>query len=141
MVAICALLTINRSNALPAFVGASMSQWSASRSQQAARTQHPAQYSAPHPHDGGRRHDRRGAKAAAGRSGYTIAHGGRHVRFGPVVFLVTVGTVVIMAGWSITAATYLAFRDDVLRTLIAHQADQQLAYADRTAELGAQTGR
>src|SRR5580700_3071949 len=118
-----------------------MSQWSASRSQQAARTQHPAQYAAPHPHDGGRRHDRRGATAAAGRSGYTIAHGGRQVRFGPVVFWIAVGTVVIMAGWSITAATYLAFRDDVLRTLISHQADQQFAYEDRIAELRAQIDR
>ncbi len=123
-----------------------MSQWSASRSQQAARTQHPAQYPAARrcgsmPHDGGRRHDRRGAQAAAGRSGYTIAHGGRQVRFGPVVFWIAVGTVVIMAGWSITAATYLAFRDDVLRTLIAHQADQQFAYEDRIAELRAQIDR
>ena len=76
-----------------------------------------------------------------GRSGYTFAHGGRQVRFGPVVFWIAVGTVVIMAGWSITAATYLAFRDDVLRTLIAHQADQQFAYEDRIAELRAQIDR
>src|SRR6202035_1005965 len=46
-----------------------------------------------------------------------------------------------MASWSITAATYLAFRDDVLRTLIAHQADQQFAYEDRIAELRAQVDR
>jgi murein DD-endopeptidase MepM/ murein hydrolase activator NlpD len=57
------------------------------------------------------------------------------------VFWIAVGTVVIMAGWSITAATYLAFRDDVLRTLIAHQADQQFAYEDRIAELRAQIDR
>jgi murein DD-endopeptidase MepM/ murein hydrolase activator NlpD len=85
--------------------------------------------------------DRRHAKALAGRSGYTIAHGGRQVRFGPVVFWIAVGTVVIMAGWSITAATYLTFRDDVLRTLIAHQAEQQFAYEDRIAELRAQIDR
>ena len=46
-----------------------------------------------------------------------------------------------MAGWSVTAATYLAFRDDVLRTLIAHQAEQQFAYEDRIAELRAQIDR
>jgi murein DD-endopeptidase MepM/ murein hydrolase activator NlpD len=57
------------------------------------------------------------------------------------MFWIAVGTVVIMAGWSITAATYLAFRDDVLRTLIAHQADQQFAYEDRIAELRAQIDR
>jgi murein DD-endopeptidase MepM/ murein hydrolase activator NlpD len=81
------------------------------------------------------------SKAPAGPSGYTIAHGGRQVRFGPVVFWIAVGTVVIMAGWSITAATYLTFRDDVLRTLIAHQAEQQFAYEDRIAELRAQIDR
>ena len=46
-----------------------------------------------------------------------------------------------MAGWSITAATYLAFRDDVLRTLIARQAQQQFGYEDRIAELRAQIDR
>ena len=63
------------------------------------------------------------------------------VRFGPVAFWIAVGTVVIMAGWSVAAATYLAFRDDVLRTLIAHQAEQQFAYEDRIAELRAQIDR
>ncbi len=58
-----------------------------------------------------------------------------------MVFWIAVGTVVIMAGWSITAATYFAFRDDVLRTLIARQADQQFAYEDRIAELRAQIDR
>src|SRR6202007_2185346 len=82
----------------------------------------------------------RGSPNAAGSS-YPFAHGSRQVRFGPVVFWIAVGTVVIMAGWSITAATYLAFRDDVLRTLIAHQADQQFAYEDRIAELRAQIDR
>src|SRR6201996_3600103 len=74
-------------------------------------------------------------------AGYTIAHAGRQVRLGPVAFWIVVGTVVIMAGWSVTAATYLAFRDDVLRTLIAHQAEQQFAYEDRIAELRAQIDR
>ena len=72
---------------------------------------------------------------------YTIAHAGRQVRFGPVAFWIAVGTVVIMAGWSVTAATYLAFRDDVLRTLIARQAQQQFGYEDRIAELRAQIDR
>jgi murein DD-endopeptidase MepM/ murein hydrolase activator NlpD len=75
------------------------------------------------------------------RSGYTFAHAGRQVRLGPIAFWIGVGTLVIMAGWSVTAATYLAFRDDVLRTLIAHQAEQQFAYEDRIAELRAQIDR
>ena len=58
------------------------------------------------------------AGPAAG-TGYTIAHAGRQIRFGPVVFWIVVGTVVIMAGWSVATATYFAFRDDVLKGLIA----------------------
>jgi hypothetical protein len=122
-----------------------MSQWSASRSQQAARVQHPqhpAQVRASHAGHGEARGPRqRGANDRAAQSTYTLARAGRQVRFGPVVFWIVVGTVVILAGWSIASATYLAFRDDVLRTLIAHQAQQQFAYEDRIAELRAQIDR
>ena len=38
-------------------------------------------------------------------------------------------------------ATYFAFRDDVLKGLIARQAEQQFAYEDRIAELRAQIDR
>jgi murein DD-endopeptidase MepM/ murein hydrolase activator NlpD len=75
------------------------------------------------------------------QTGYTIAHAGRQIRFGPVAFWIAVGTVVIMAGWSLTAATYFAFRDDVLRGLLARQAEQQYAYEDRIAELRARLDR
>jgi murein DD-endopeptidase MepM/ murein hydrolase activator NlpD len=90
-----------------------------------------------------RRHDPRqgSARPAVPGAGYTIAHRGRQVRFGPVAFWIAVGTVVIMAGWSITTATYFAFRDDVLKGLIAHQAAQQYAYEDRIAELRTQIDR
>ncbi len=135
-----------------------MSQWTASRSSQAATAKHSAKASAPHPaqhppphpaqHSGhasretGRHHEPRARHAPEpAASAYTIAHAGRQVRFGPVAFWIAVGTVVIMAGWSITAATYLAFRDDVLRTLIARQAQQQFGYEDRIAELRAQIDR
>jgi murein DD-endopeptidase MepM/ murein hydrolase activator NlpD len=63
------------------------------------------------------------------------------VRFGPVAFWIAVGTVVIMGGWSVTAATYFAFHDDVVKGLIARQAAQQYAYEDRIAELRAQVDR
>jgi septal ring factor EnvC (AmiA/AmiB activator) len=117
-----------------------MSQWTASRSQQAIRSQQPVPHAA---RDAGRRSEvrPRSANQPAGHSAYTIVHGGRQVRFGPVVFWIAVGTVVIMAGWSITTATYFAFRDDVLRSLIARQAQQQFAYEDRIAELRAQIDR
>jgi murein DD-endopeptidase MepM/ murein hydrolase activator NlpD len=142
-----------------------MSQWTASRPQQAVRPKHLSQHhqhithhAVPHaahhhhpqqqkPRDNPRQpHPQsnpkeRSAKETAARSAYTFTHAGRQVRLGPVAFWIGVGTLVIMAGWSITAATYLAFRDDVLRTLIAHQAEQQFAYEDRIAELRAQIDR
>jgi len=141
------LLTITISNPFPACMGTAMSQWSASRSQQAAKIEHPkhpAQVRAPHSgHSEARRAGGRdrGGHDPSGGAAYTIAHAGKQVRFGPVVFWIVVGTVVILAGWSIATATYLAFRDDVLRTLVAHQAQQQFAYEDRIAELRAQIDR
>jgi murein DD-endopeptidase MepM/ murein hydrolase activator NlpD len=77
---------------------------------------------------------------AAG-AGYTITHAGRQIRFGPVAFWIAVGSVVVMAGWSVATATYFAFRDDVLKGLIARQTEQQFAYEDRLAELRAQIDR
>ncbi len=73
--------------------------------------------------------------------GYTIAHAGRQVRFGPIAFWIAVGTIVIMAGWSIITATYFAFHDDVLKGLIARERAQQYAYEDRIAELREQIDR
>jgi murein DD-endopeptidase MepM/ murein hydrolase activator NlpD len=72
---------------------------------------------------------------------YTLVHGGRQVRIGPVAFWVVVGTLVIMAAWSITTATYFAFRDDVLRRLVSREAEMQFGYEDRIAELRAQIDR
>ena len=82
-------------------------------------------------------------KRSEGRAaaGYTIAHAGRQIRLGPVVFWIAVGTVVVMAGWSVATATYFAFRDDLLKDLIARQAQQQYAYEDRIAELRARIDR
>ncbi|HEY2244690.1 MAG TPA: M23 family peptidase, partial [Xanthobacteraceae bacterium] len=122
-----------------------MSQWT-SRSQQTARI-HSHQYSgrarAPRPIEGAPRNAESRERVSGSPKGaaYTLAHAGKQVRFGPVAFWIAVGTVVIMAVWSITSATYLAFRDDVLRTLITRQAEQQFAYEDRIAELRAQIDR
>ena len=116
-----------------------------SRSQQTARISH--DYSgrarAPRPFEGGLRSVESLEHASANRkvAAYTLAHAGRPVRLGPVAFWIAVGTMVIMAVWSVTSATYLAFRDDVLRTLITRQAEQQFAYEDRIAELRAQIDR
>ncbi|HTV38717.1 MAG TPA: peptidoglycan DD-metalloendopeptidase family protein [Xanthobacteraceae bacterium] len=78
---------------------------------------------------------------AATQAGYTIAHAGRQVRFGPVAFWIAVGTFVIMACWSITTATYFAFHDDVLKGLMAREQAQQYAYEDRIADLREQIDR
>jgi murein DD-endopeptidase MepM/ murein hydrolase activator NlpD len=72
---------------------------------------------------------------------YTIVHAGKQVRFGPVVFWIVVGTVVLLGLWSAATATYFAFRDDVLTRLIARQAEMQYAYEDRIAELRAKVDR
>src|SRR6186713_1493592 len=74
-------------------------------------------------------------------AGYTLAHAGRQLRLGPIAFWVVVGTLVVMAVWSITTATYFAFREDVLTRLIARQAEMQFGYEDRIADLRAQIDR
>jgi murein DD-endopeptidase MepM/ murein hydrolase activator NlpD len=75
------------------------------------------------------------------RTDYTLAHAGRQVRLGPVAFWIVVGTLVIMASWSLATASYFAFREDVLTRLISRQAEMQFAYEDRVAELRAQIDR
>jgi hypothetical protein len=84
-----------------------MSQWT-SRSQQTARI-HPYQHSgptrAPRASEAGPRSaESRERSHGANHTGtaYTLAHAGKQVRFGPVAFWIAVGTVVIMAVWSIT---------------------------------------
>lgn len=72
---------------------------------------------------------------------YTLGRGSRLVRVGPVAFWTIVGTLVIMAGWSIVTATYFAFHDDVLTRLISRQAEMQSAYEDRLAEMRVQVDR
>jgi murein DD-endopeptidase MepM/ murein hydrolase activator NlpD len=115
-----------------------MSQWSAYQSPRTSRAPQQAR-------DVARKVEPRQSAAkppaAAKTSGYTFAHAGRQIRLGPVAFWIAVGTVVILAGWSATTATYFAFSDDVLKGLIARQAEQQYAYEDRIAELRAQIDR
>jgi murein DD-endopeptidase MepM/ murein hydrolase activator NlpD len=76
-----------------------------------------------------------------GHEGYTLVHGGRQVRIGPVAFWIVVGTLVVMGVWSIATGTYFAFSNDVLTRLIGRQAEMQFAYEDRIAELRAQIDR
>lgn len=99
-----------------------------------------------HPQDHGRAPARRpaaqqAAAMAASGEGYTLVHAGKQVRFGPVVFWIAVGTVVLLGMWSAATATYFAFRDDVLTRLIARQAEMQYAYEDRISELRAKVDR
>ena len=100
-----------------------------------------------HPQDYGRVPPRRpiphaaSAAVAQAGDGYTLVHAGRQVRFGPVVFWIVVGTIVLLGLWSAATATYFAFRDDVLTRLIARQAEMQYAYEDRIAELRSKVDR
>ena len=96
-----------------------------------------------HEYSGHRDERRHPVAAASGQRGrdYTFAHAGRQIRLGPIAFWVVVGTLVIMGIWTITTATYFAFRDDVLTRLIARQANMQFGYEDRIAELRVQIDR
>ncbi|WP_029582892.1 M23 family metallopeptidase [Bradyrhizobium sp. URHD0069] len=110
------------------------------------RSGHFSEPSRHHPHDHGRASTRRagpGHPSPAPRSqdGYTLVHAGKQVRFGPVVFWIVVGSVIVLGMWSAATATYFAFRDDVLTRLIARQAEMQYAYEDRIAELRAKVDR
>ena len=82
-----------------------------------------------------------GKRRSEDGDGYTIVHAGKQVRFGPVVFWIVVGTIVLLGMWSAATATYFAFRDDVLTRLIARQAEMQYAYEDRIAELRSKVDR
>ena len=98
----------------------------------------PRRSSARHFHSHGSTHtgpDRTADAPMRRWAGYTLAHAGRQLRLGPIAFWVVVGTLVVMAVWSITTATYFAFREDVLTRLIARQAEMQFGYEDRIAEL------
>lgn len=105
------------------------------------------EYPQHHAHDHGRSPARRPVsapptpRAKESQRGYTIAHAGRQIRFGPVVFWIAVGTVSLLGIWSAATATYFAFRDDVLTRLIARQAEMQYAYEDRISELRARVDR
>lgn len=100
-----------------------------------------------HPHHHGHAHARMPPRCTAPARprpdphGYTIVHAGRQVRFGPVVFWIVAGSIILMGAWSAATATYFAFRDDVLTRLIARQAEMQYAYEDRIAELRARVDR
>lgn len=107
---------------------------------------HPHHHSHPH----ARSHPRRPQTApqpASGQHGrkpsgpYILAHAGKQVRIGPVVFWIVVGTIVLLGIWSAATATYFTFRDDVLTRLMARQAEMQYAYEDRIADLRARIDR
>ena len=111
------------------------------------RAGHHSEYPQYHPHDHARVPARRPAASHAhapaprAQNSYTLVHAGKQVRFGPVVFWIVVGTVVMLGIWSAATATYFTFRDDVLTRLIARQSEMQYAYEDRIADLRAKIDR
>jgi murein DD-endopeptidase MepM/ murein hydrolase activator NlpD len=72
---------------------------------------------------------------------YTLGHGARQVRLGPIAFWTIAGALVVMTAWSLGTASYFAFREDLLTRLISRQAQMQYGYEDRIAELRAQVDR
>jgi murein DD-endopeptidase MepM/ murein hydrolase activator NlpD len=102
---------------------------------------HGVRHPAPHPAPAAQQPHAKTPRPAQRKTDYTLGHSGRQFRIGPVTFWVAVGSLVIMAGWSLATGTYFAFHDDVLTRLIARQKEQQFAYEDRIAELRAQVDR
>jgi hypothetical protein len=74
-------------------------------------------------------------RTQSNQTGYVLQHRGRHVRIGPIAFWTVVGTLVVMAAWSVLTGTYFVFHEDVLTGRIGRQAKLQSAYEDRIAEL------
>jgi murein DD-endopeptidase MepM/ murein hydrolase activator NlpD len=72
---------------------------------------------------------------------FTFGHAGRQFRLGPVAFWSAIGTLVVMAAWTLATASYFAFHDDLLTRLIARQAQMQYGYEDRIADLRMQVDR
>src|ERR1043166_6254047 len=72
---------------------------------------------------------------------WTLGHGGRQVRLGPIAFWTIAGALVAMTAWSLGTASYFAFREDLLTRLLSRQAQMQYGYEDRIAELRAQVDR
>jgi murein DD-endopeptidase MepM/ murein hydrolase activator NlpD len=96
----------------------------------------PSHLREPHRKPSGAGHARHRAGAA-----WTLGHGGRQVRLGPLAFWSVVGALVLMTAWSLGTASYFAFREDLLTRLISRQAQMQYGYEDRIAELRAQVDR
>jgi murein DD-endopeptidase MepM/ murein hydrolase activator NlpD len=72
---------------------------------------------------------------------YTLTRGARQLRLRPFAFWLLLAGMAGMALWTITTATYFAFREDVLTRLVARQTEMQFGYEDRIAELRAQVDR
>jgi murein DD-endopeptidase MepM/ murein hydrolase activator NlpD len=98
----------------------------------------PSHLREPHRKPSGAAHARPRPGAAAT---WTLGHGGRQVRVGPLAFWSAVGALVLMTAWSLGTASYFAFREDLLTRLISRQAQMQYGYEDRIAELRAQVDR
>jgi murein DD-endopeptidase MepM/ murein hydrolase activator NlpD len=79
----------------------------------------------------------RGTRGAA----WTLGHGARQVRLGPITFWTVVGALIVMSAWSLGTASYFAFREDLLTRLISRQAQMQYGYEDRISDLRAQVDR
>src|SRR5262249_40015181 len=79
----------------------------------------------------------RGASGTA----WTLGHGARQVRLGPITFWTIAGALVLMTAWSLGTASYFAVRGDLLTRLISRQAQMLYGYEERIADLRGQVDR
>ncbi|MFZ2137319.1 MAG: M23 family peptidase, partial [Xanthobacteraceae bacterium] len=72
---------------------------------------------------------------------HALTRGARQLRLRPLKFWLWLAIMAAMGVWTITTASYFAFREDVLTRLLARQTEMQFGYEDRIAELRAQVDR
>src|ERR1700676_2503707 len=72
---------------------------------------------------------------------HTLTRGARPLRLRPLTFWLWLAIMAAMGVWTITTASYFAFREDVLTRLLARQTEMQFGYEDRIAELRARVDR
>jgi murein DD-endopeptidase MepM/ murein hydrolase activator NlpD len=77
---------------------------------------------------------------AARRFCLTFAYGKgeRSISIRPLLFYIIAGVLPVLGLWYLFATVYLIFRDDMLASLMTHQAEMQYAYEDRITALRGQ---
>ena len=77
----------------------------------------------------------------AATTSFTLAHCGRRTSMGPLAFWLFVGTLIVIAAWSMVTGTYFVLGHDTLSRLIRRDTRIKTAYEDRVASLRVEIDR